>query len=117
MRVFEVDQPTIFDVKEPIIKSVGHPLAVANRTVVPYEFTAQRGQGFELTMDGGVVDLPTDQYSTSWADSLIKAGFDPKVPTVWLLEGLLMYLSMEDTKFLMQEVGRISAKGSAVFHD
>merc|ERR1712146_858757 len=39
------------------------------------------------------------------------------IPTVWLLEGLLMYLSMEDTYFLMKELGRISAKGSAVFHD
>ena len=32
------------------------------------------------------------------------AGFDPAVPTVWLLEGLLMYLSASDTQDLMQDV-------------
>jgi len=36
---------------------------------------------------------------------------------VWLLEGLLMYLKLEDTKALMTEMGRLSAAGSAVFHD
>merc|ERR1719171_2862643 len=28
-----------------------------------------------------------------------------------------MYLSMDDTKLLMKELGRLSADGSAVFHD
>jgi len=51
------------------------------------------------------------------AQALIGKGFDPRIPTVWLLEGLLMYLSLEDTKMLMKEVGRLSADGSAVFHD
>ena len=39
------------------------------------------------------------------------------MPTVWLLEGFVMYLSMNDTKLMMEEVGRISAPGSAIFHD
>ena len=44
-------------------------------------------------------------------------GFDTSVPTVWLLEGLLMYLSLPDTHDLMGQMGRLSAPGSAVFHD
>jgi len=93
LRVFEVDQRTTFDVKEPLL--VGEPLAVAGRAVVATEFT-EKGR---------------------WRADLVAAGFDPAVPTVWLLEGLLMYLGLEDAKALMMEVGALSAKGSAVFHD
>ncbi|KAL3896541.1 MAG: hypothetical protein SGPRY_013247, partial [Prymnesium sp.] len=57
-------------VKEALLD--GEPLAVASRAVVATEFT-ERGR---------------------WAADLVAAGFDPTVPTVWLLEGLLMYLSM-----------------------
>merc|ERR1719213_1606597 len=96
--VFEVDQPTTFDVKEPLLAN--EELRVKNRVVVPYEFTEQnRAAG------------------RTWGQALIAKGFDVRVPTVWLLEGLLMYLSMNDTKLLMQELGKLSAPGSAVFHD
>lgn len=70
-------------------------LSVAKRQVVPTEFT-ERGQ---------------------WARDLVASGFDTSVPTVWLLEGLLMYLSLPDTHDLMGQMGRLSAPGSAVFHD
>lgn len=93
LSIFEVDQQTTFDVKEPLL--VGEKLAVAKRAVVGTEFTDQG----------------------RWSRDLIAAGFDPKVPTVWLLEGLLMYLTMRDTEDLMREMGRLSAAGSAVFHD
>lgn len=96
--VFEVDQPTTFDVKEPLLAN--EELRVKNRVVVPYEFTEQnRAAG------------------RTWGQALIAKGFDVRVPTVWLLEGLLMYLSMSDTKLLMEELGKLSAPGSAVFHD
>ena len=52
-----------------------------------------------------------------WGRDLEAAGFDTSVPTVWLLEGLMMYLSLDDSRTLMREVGRLSATGSAVFHD
>jgi len=93
LRVFEVDQKTTFDVKEPLLK--GETLSVASRAVVPTEFT-ERGR---------------------WGADLLAAGFDKNVPTVWLLEGLLMYLSIPDTKELMSEMGNLSAPGSAVFAD
>ena len=147
LRVFEVDQATTFDVKEPLLES--EPLSVQSRAVVATEFT-ERGR---------------------WATDLEAAGFDKSVPTVWLLEGLLMYLSMVsphdstrtrvnasaarsrsavptfrwatnaaaaspahlsvpldaiplrwlrwqgDTVDLMSQIGRLSPRGSVVFHD
>ena len=36
---------------------------------------------------------------------------------MWLLEGLLMYLSIADTKQMMADIRTLSARGSAVFHD
>eukprot|EP01052_Picozoa_sp_SAG31_P009902 SAG31_NODE_531_length_14413_cov_7.712659_4_plen_85_part_00 len=68
---------------------------MARRTVVRSEFT-DRGR---------------------WAEDLVKAGFDATIPTTWLLEGLVMYLSLKDTKDLMHRIGGLSASGSVVFHD
>lgn len=93
LSVFEVDQPTTFDVKEPLL--AGEQLAVARRVAVGTEFT-ERGR---------------------WAADLEAAGFDRSIPTVWLLEGLLMYLSAGDTVDLMRHMGQLSASGSVVFHD
>ena len=54
----------------------------------------------------------------SWVSALRDKGFDPSVPTVWLLEGLLMYLPIEPvTLELFQQIGSLSAKGSALFAD
>ena len=93
LKVFEVDQRTIFDVKEPLVAN-DRP-KVAARRVVATDFTA-RG---------------------AWARDLAAAGFDERTPTVWILEGLLMYLSLRDTEDLMRQVGELSAPGSVVFHD
>ena len=93
LNVFEVDQKTIFDVKEPLLR--GEPLSVASRHAVATEFT-ERGR---------------------WLNDLVAAGFDVQKPTVWLLEGLTMYLTLADTHELMREIGRASASGSVVFHD
>jgi methyltransferase (TIGR00027 family) len=102
LRVFEVDQWTTFDVKEPLL--VGERLSVHSRVTVGAEFS----------------DHASWAYSTDrkqWTEELVASGFDPNVPTVWLLEGLVMYLTIEDTKVMMKEIGRLSAPGSAVFHD
>jgi methyltransferase (TIGR00027 family) len=93
LHVFEVDQPTTFNVKEPLLAD--ERLSVASRSVVATDFT-DRGR---------------------WGRELEAAGLDAAAPTVWLLEGLLMYLSLDDTHELMREVGRLSGPSSAVFHD
>ena len=94
LRVYEVDKQDNFDVKEPLVAN--EPLSVASRHAIAAEFEDKGGQ---------------------WARDLVAAGFDPTQPTVWLLEGLVMYLTIRDTAELMGEIGRLSAKGSVVFHD
>jgi len=93
LKVFEVDQQTTFDVKEPLLTDA--QLTVCSRHVVGTDFS-QKGR---------------------WAEDLIDHGFDCNVPTVWLLEGLLYYLKDEDVAEVMHEIGRLSSVGSAVFHD
>lgn len=39
-------------------------------------------------------------------------GFDPSLPTCWILEGLVMYLKKEEVKKLLEEMTGLSAKGS-----
>ncbi len=54
------------------------------------------------------VDLGTD----GWTKELMAVGFDPKVPTVWIAEGLFMYLSEDAVTALLKEARSVSAKGS-----
>lgn len=49
-----------------------------------------------------------------WASALVGAGFDPKTPTAWLAEGLLIYLSREEASAMLTTVTDLSAPGSRV---
>ncbi|CAE8624362.1 unnamed protein product [Polarella glacialis] len=101
LRVFEVDLPEVFEVKEPVANEA--PYLVKSRTVIATDFEGDRGSYSKLP---------------HWASELeLTGGFERDVPTVWLLEGLMMYLSMEEQRRLMQVVGELSASGSVVFHD
>jgi methyltransferase (TIGR00027 family) len=52
--------------------------------------------------------------SEPWAGALAAAGFDPAVPTAWLVEGLLVYLRARDAEAVLETVGSLSAPGSAL---
>ena len=45
-----------------------------------------------------------DLSSPAWADALRAAGFDPHKPTVWVAEGLLMYLRPEAVDALLRRL-------------
>ncbi|WP_405168186.1 SAM-dependent methyltransferase [Nocardia sp. NBC_01499] len=47
-----------------------------------------------------------------WLTALTDAGFDPTRPSVWLIEGLLMYLSDADGDALLATARRAAAPGS-----
>ncbi|MFI1918350.1 class I SAM-dependent methyltransferase [Nocardia sp. NPDC020380] len=47
-----------------------------------------------------------------WLTELSAAGFDPARPTVWLVEGLLMYLSDADCDALLASIRQAAAPGS-----
>lgn len=56
-----------------------------------------------------VADLTGD-----WASSLPAAGFRPDLPTVWVVEGLLMYLDSTASARLIQTVRNLCAPGSRI---
>jgi methyltransferase (TIGR00027 family) len=87
--LFEVDQPAVHEFKQAVLDRHG---AVATCVRVPV--VADLAQGL--------------------ARSLLPAGFDPRVATVWVAEGLLMYFSREEADALLDEVTVLSAPGSRI---
>ena len=86
--VFEVDRAVTLDFKEGV-------LAGERPTVRRVPVAAELG----------VDDLP----------GLLKtAGFDPRVPTLWLAEALLFYLRPAQANALMDDIGALSAPGSGL---
>lgn len=88
-RVFEVDLPDVLAFKETVLSEQG-ARPRCERTTVP-------------------VDLRDD-----WAAAVKHAGFDPEQPTVWLAEGLLVYLRRDEAERLLTAVTELSAPGSRI---
>jgi methyltransferase (TIGR00027 family) len=57
--------------------------------------------------------VPAD-LRESWEQDLLAAGYDPSVPTVWLVEGLLIYLTAEEAATLLGRIGELSPPGSRI---
>jgi methyltransferase (TIGR00027 family) len=85
--VFELDQPAVLNFKEAVLSRHG---------ASP---TCQR------------IPLATD-LRADWPEVLHTAGFDASLRTVWVAEGLLMYLSRSDADQLLARVTALSAPGS-----
>ncbi|MEU5736534.1 class I SAM-dependent methyltransferase [Streptomyces tendae] len=47
-----------------------------------------------------------------WPSALVAAGHDPAAPTVWIAEGLLIYLPDDAVELLLDRIGAQSAAGS-----
>lgn len=93
---FEVDSQELFDMKEPLVVDLPLGASGCTRRVVPGFLGAQ---GFELGRE------------------LAAAGHDSSKPTVWLMEGLLPYLTRAQCRTLAHEIGLLSAPGSALWGD
>ncbi|KOV79915.1 methyltransferase [Nocardia sp. NRRL S-836] len=87
--VYELDLPGLLEFKDDALRDLGAE-PTCERVVVP-------------------CDLRDD-----WATSLIHAGFDPKRPTAWLLEGLFMFLPPVAGERIMHWVSALSARGSTL---
>ncbi|KAL4447525.1 hypothetical protein ABPG75_004744 [Micractinium tetrahymenae] len=57
--------------------------------------------------------LSADLARPGWSAALGAAGLDPRQPTVWVAEGLLMYLDEGQVAALLQEAAAASPPGSA----
>ncbi|MCI2416854.1 SAM-dependent methyltransferase [Saccharopolyspora sp. K220] len=92
--VFELDTREVLDFKQELLeRGSADPTASDRRTVV-------------------AVDLRED-----WSAALVEAGFRPEVPTVWLVEGLLMYLDATQCDRLLDDIAALSAPGSRIAFD
>ncbi|MDH6198542.1 methyltransferase (TIGR00027 family) [Mycobacterium frederiksbergense] len=88
--VFELDQPAV--------------VAAKNTVLADDEPRARRvAIGINLAED--------------WTGALRANGFDPAVPTVWLIEGLLQYLDESAVHTLFARVDAMSAPGSVLLYD
>ncbi|MGH3773421.1 MAG: SAM-dependent methyltransferase [Pseudonocardiaceae bacterium] len=87
VELFEIDQPNVLEFKDSVLAEQGARAGCA-RHVVP-------------------IDLRAD-----WPGALLRANFDPRLPTAWLAEGLLGYLPGTAVEALFAHVHRLSAVGS-----
>jgi methyltransferase (TIGR00027 family) len=85
--IFEVDRAPVHEFKKAVLDQLG---AVPTCTRVPV-----------------VADI-----TQSMSQPLLQSGFDPSVPTVWVAEGLLMYLSHDEADRLLDEISAMSAPRS-----
>ena len=90
VRYIEVDFQEIFDFKLSVLKSEG--------AVSPFDYRSV------------VADLSLD----TWPDVLITGGFDPTIPTLWLMEGFINYLTEEEAAVLVDRLGSLSPAGSRI---
>ncbi|WP_292989013.1 class I SAM-dependent methyltransferase [Mycobacterium sp.] len=87
--VYEIDQPKVLEYKAATLAAHDATPSADRREVA--------------------IDLRQD-----WPAALVAAGFDPKAPTAWLAEGLLMYLPADAQDRLFTQVGELSAPGSRI---
>jgi methyltransferase (TIGR00027 family) len=90
-RLFELDRPVVLSAKDEVLG--GASCAVDRRQIG--------------------VDLRDDD----WTDRLHAAGYDPALPSTWLLEGLLYYIPEPDVHRILNRVRAMTAPGSLVAAD
>lgn len=87
--VFEIDQPKVIEFKTQTLSALGAQPTARHRPVP--------------------IDLRDD-----WPAALRAAGFDESRPTVWLAEGLLVYLPPEAQDRLFDQITAMSAPSSTI---
>ena len=56
-------------------------------------------------------------FRQDWPTALRQAGFDPNVPTAWIAEGLIGYISADTQDRLLDHITTLSAPGSRLGTD
>jgi methyltransferase (TIGR00027 family) len=90
--VFEIDKHDVLEFKHEVLAGL-HAIPKAVRRTI-------------------TTDLRGD-----WAEALIGAGFDTTTPSVWLAEGLLLYLPSAAEKYLIDTVDRLTVCTSALAYE
>ncbi len=55
--------------------------------------------------------IPAD-LTQPWQEKLLESGYQPESPSIWLIEGLLMYLLEEQAQDLLETVSDLSSENS-----
>jgi methyltransferase (TIGR00027 family) len=86
-------------------------------TINLYEIDLPEIINYKLNILNGV--MPKCNYhpikgdlKQEWADKLLESGYETNKPTVWLLEGLLMYLDETKVHQLLKTISELSIVGS-----
>ena len=125
LRWFEIDREDVLQAKEDLLAVAGaeyEVLSPMHRSTSVNTLLQDKIGRIDHHMVA--VQYPLRTYSRqavaadlgdpSWKTALLNAGFDPSKPTVWLAEGLLMYLEPSRVDELLKELAGISAPGSAL---
>ncbi len=91
-RVFELDQSTVLKYKEQVLGGAGA------------QPTCER-------------HITAADLTEPWKDALLQSGFDPQAASVWLLEGLLFYLSNDTITEILDGVTSLACTGSWIGFD
>jgi methyltransferase (TIGR00027 family) len=90
VRVFEIDTPLSQDVKQGAVQAAG------------------------LSTDR-VTFVATDFVEKTWLQALVEAGCDVTVPTLFVLEGLVYYLTDADVQSTLRDIASTAPGSSLVF--
>jgi methyltransferase (TIGR00027 family) len=85
--VYEIDQPEVTEFKTTTLAGLGAEPTATRRAIA--------------------IDLRED-----WPKALVDNGFDPKQPTAWIAEGLLIYLPSDAQDKLFDDITALSTPGS-----
>lgn len=91
VHAFEVDSDVVLSLKETIL--------AAEEQIPPVR--------------AGTLVRVRGDVTAEWVEPLVEAGFDPSLRTVWLIEGLVYYLTYDQLDKLFNDVYRVSAPGSS----
>ncbi|MBD0336432.1 MAG: SAM-dependent methyltransferase [Cyanobacteria bacterium Co-bin13] len=89
-RVYEVDHPEVLNYKVRVLQN---SVPACQHFLIP----------------GDLADLQAE-----WVKGLLEQGFQAQSPTVWLLEGLLMYLPEPSAHALLKTLSELSSAGSVL---
>ena len=87
-RLYEMDLPEVLNTKEDVIDRAGAKPNCERLTL-----------GIDLSM-------------ATWPEALLACGYRPERPSVWLIEGLLYYLTRTAVHGLLEKVGTLTTTGS-----
>eukprot|EP00884_Botryococcus_braunii_P022273 jgi/Botrbrau1/872/Bobra.0352s0061.1 len=118
-RWFEVDKADVLAAKEALLCSVG-ALPMPEPGQGPPSWMLQRLRRKLRGKKLPPVPLRTASWTPvvadlnveGWVSKLEQTGFDPRQGTVWLAEGLLMYIDPDRVPELLREMQGVSAPGS-----